>query len=133
MRKEKRKIKKEKNTFPIGVIMTTYSIILLMYIFTYGRGLKVFWAFFVIERLLGWQYEDEIEGYFFKLDQALERTPEGPKISPARMLSIVLCSILGVGIYLYTPFKYPGLFVILLIGEVIDFLLKRIKRKIKLK
>ena len=120
---------KEKNEFPIGTVMVTYSIILLMYIFTYSQGSKLFWAFFIIERLLGWHYEEEIDRYFFKLDQDVEED----NINSGKMISVIVFSLLGVGIYLYTPFKYPGLFIILIIGEVIDFVMKRIKRKIKLK
>ncbi|MBP3888635.1 MAG: hypothetical protein J6F30_13490 [Cellulosilyticum sp.] len=121
--------KKQKGEFPIGIVMTTYIIILLMYLFTYSNGLKVFWVFFVIERLMGIHYEHEFDRYFFQLDEDIDEENQdgGP------VFSIVVFAIVSVGMYLYTLFKYPGLCCILIVGEVIDLVIKMIKEKIKLK
>lgn len=116
---------KEKNEFPIEIAMITYIIILVMYIFTYSQGLKLFWGFFIIERLIGMHYDEEIDRYFFKLEEE--------DVSGGKMILTIIFSLLSVGIFLYTPFKYPGLFGIIIIGEVLDFIIREIKRRIKLK
>lgn len=121
--------KKQKSEFPIGIVMTTYIIILLMYLFTYSNGLKLLWVFFIIERLMGIHYEDELGRYFFQLEEDIdEENQDGGSV-----FSIVAFAIISVGMYIYTLVKYPGLCCILILGEVIDLLIKGIKKRIKLK
>lgn len=116
---------KEKNEFPIAIVMTTFIIILLMYLFTYSQGMKWFWLFFIIERLLNLNYAEHLETYFFRLEEE--------DVKGGQLILTIIFSVLSIGILLYTPFKYPGLFFILMAGEIIDFVVKGIKKKIKLK
>lgn len=118
-------MKQEKEQFPALVVMITYAIILLMYIFTYSQNSYLLWAFFVVERLLSIQYEAELDQYVANIDVET--------VSGIKSVAIILFSIISVGIFIYTPFKYPGLFVILLVGEVIDVLLKKLRARIKRK
>lgn len=111
----------EEQEFPIERVLATYIIIMLMYIYTYSNGSILLWAFFVIERCITIGYDAEIDDFFESLD--------AEDISNGRMLITVIFSFINVGIFIYTPFKYPGLFVILLIGEGIDFVAKRLKRR----
>lgn len=111
---------KEKD-FPILVVMITYIIILLMYLWTYRQGSKLLWGFFVVERLLSFSYEEEVDNYLTSVEVS--------KLKGISIGAIVIFALLSVGIFIYTPFKYPGLFVILVLGELIDLVVKRIKRK----
>lgn len=114
---------KEQKDFPIFVVMTTYIIILLMYLWTYKQGSPLLWGFFVIERLMSFSYESQVDIYLatIELDQLKGRS----------VVAVLLFTLLSVGIFLYTPFKYPGLFWILVIGELIDLTVKGIRNRIK--
>ncbi|MBE6023991.1 MAG: hypothetical protein E7231_12360 [Cellulosilyticum sp.] len=118
-------MKRKKEVFPIVVVMITYIIILLMYLFTYSQNSYLLWGFFIVERLIAFSYDEEIDHYLSRV--------EVEELNSGRMLIIGLFSLLSVGIFLYTPFKYPGLFMILVIGEVIDLISKHFKKKIKFK
>lgn len=116
-------MKQREEEFPILVVMITYIIILLMYIFTYSQKSYLLWGFFIVERLLSITYENRIDDYLSNIEVG--------EMKGVKIAVIVIFSILSVGIFLYTPFKYPKLFVILLIGEVIDFIGKEIKERIQ--
>lgn len=109
----------EEEKFPIVVVMITYIMILIMYIYTYSQKSYVFWAFFVIERLMNIRYEEEIE---LQLLAMVEEDIQWPK-----WIIVLLFLVLSIGIFLYTPFKYPMLFGILVMGEIIDGVVKVVK------
>lgn len=121
------KIKQRQKTeeFPILVVMTTYIVILLMYLFTYSQKSHLFWGFFILERLLTFNYEADMDQYLAHM--------EAGDLNGIKMIVTMVFSLLSVGIFLYTPFKYPGLFGLLILGEVIDFIGKKIKQSIKFK
>ncbi len=107
--------------FPIVVVMITYITILIMYLYTYSQKSYVFWAFFIIDRLMNLHYEAYIESSLLTmLDEELKW--------PILILTLLFL-VLSIGIFLYTPFKYPKLFGILVLGELIDTALKVIKDK----
>lgn len=119
------KMRSKKEEFPIIILMTTYIIILLMYLFTYSQKSYLFWAFFAIERLLSINYEVEMENYLMEA--------EASDLSGMKIIITIVFTLLSVGIFLYTPFKYPGLFCILILGELIDFIGRKIKEHTKLR
>ena len=108
--------------FPIVIVMITYIIILMMYLYTYSQKSYVFWAFFVIERLMNMYYQNDIE------KSLLIMTSEDLKW-PVLLLTLLFL-LLSLGIFLYTPFKYPKLFGILVLGELMDAAIKVIKDKL---
>lgn len=115
----------EEKDFPILIFMITYMGILCMYLVTYKQGSSLLWGFFIIERLLSFSYEQEIDDYLSAIEVS--------KISGMRMMVIIGFILFAIGIFLYIPFKYPGLFVILMLGEVLDFIIKAVKKKLKRK
>ena len=91
-------------------------------LYTYSQKSYVFWAFFVIDRLMNLHYEAYIESSLLAmLDEELKW--------PILILTLLFL-VLSIGIFLYTPFKYPKLFGILVLGELIDGALKVIKDKL---
>lgn len=117
-------MEQEDKNFPILVFMLTYIGILCMYLVTYKQGSPLLWAFFIIERLLSFSYEKEVDDYLGAIEKS--------KVSGVSMVIIIAFTLFTTGIFLYTPFKYPGLFVILILGEAIDFIVKELKKKFKI-
>lgn len=116
------RMNQEEKEFPIVIVMITHIIILLMYLWTYKYGSVLLWGFFIIERLLSFSYEDEIEAYLEREDIS--------GIKGSSLAVILILTLLTIGMFLYTPFKYPGLFWILITGELIDWLIKKAKNKL---
>lgn len=116
------RMNQEEKEFPIVIVMITHIIILLMYLWTYKYGAVLLWGFFIIERLLSFSYEDKIEVYLQREDVS--------EIKGSSLTIILISTLLTVGIFLYTPFEYPGLFWILVAGELIDWLIKKAKNKL---
>ena len=116
------RMNQEEKEFPIVIVMITHIIILLMYLWTYKYGSVLLWGFFIIERLLSFSYEDKIEVYLQREDVS--------EIKGSSLTIILISTLLTVGIFLYTPFEYPGLFWILVAGELIDWLIKKAKNKL---
>lgn len=116
------RMNQEEKEFPIVIVMITHIIILLMYLWTYKYGSVLLWGFFIIERLLSFSYEDKIEAYLQREDVS--------EIKGSSLTIILILTLLTVGIFLYTPFEYPGLFWILVAGELIDWLIKKAKNKL---
>ena len=116
------RMNQEEKEFPIVIVMITHIIILLMYLWTYKYGSVLLWGFFIIERLLSFSYEDKIEVYLQREDVS--------EIKGSSLTIILILTLLTVGIFLYTPFEYPGLFWILVAGELIDWLIKKAKNKL---
>lgn len=114
-------MRQKEKEFPILVVMITYIIILLMYLWTYKQHSILLWGFFIIERLMSFSYEGEVDRYLTSLEVS--------KLKGSSVGIIVLFALLSTGIFLYTPFKYPGLFGILVAGELIDLAVRRIKGK----
>ena len=115
----------ENKDFPMLIFMITYISILCMYLVTYKQGSSLLWGFFVIERLLSFSYEKEVDEYLAAVEVS--------KISGINIVVIIAFTLLTIGIFLYTAFRYPGLFIILIIGETIDFIVKELKKKFKRK
>lgn len=107
--------------FPIFIVLITYIIIWLMYLITYSQKSYLLWGFFIVERLIAFSYEDEIDHYLSSI--------EIENINSGKTIIIGLFSLLNLALLLYTPFKYPRLFVILIVGEVIDCLGKVVREK----
>lgn len=112
----------EEKEFPITIVMITYILILLMYLWTYKQGALLFGGFFIIERLISFSYEDKMDEYL--------KTVDVGQLKGSSVAIIFIFILLTIGIFLYTPFKYPGLFWILMIGELIDWLVKEGKKRI---
>lgn len=118
-------MEQEEKDFPVLVFMVTYISILLMYLVTYKQGSPLLWGFFIIERLLSFSYEKEVDEYLASIEVS--------KVSGISIMAIIVFTLLSIGIFLYTPFKYPRLFGILIVGEIMDFLVKELKKKFKSK
>lgn len=111
----------KKEEFPVGVVMLTYSIIMLMYIFTYGQKNYLFWVFFIIERLMTMSYEEHMEEYL--LGQDIE------EISLFKIGTVAVFLLISIGVFIYALFKVPKLCLILFLGEIIDGITKIVKDK----
>lgn len=118
-------MEQENKDFPMLIFMITYISILCMYVVTYKQGSPLLWGFFIIERLLSFSYEKEVDEYLGAIEVS--------KISGRNIVVIIAFTLLTIGIFLYTAFKYSGLFIILIIGEMFDFIVKELKKKFKRK
>lgn len=118
-------MEQENKDFPMLIFMITYISILCMYVVTYKQGSPLLWGFFIIERMLSFSYEKEVDEYLAAIEVS--------KISGRNIVVTVVFTLFTIGIFLYTAFKYPELFMILIIGEMIDFVVKKLKKKFKRK
>lgn len=109
--------------FPIEIIMLTYIIIYTMYLVTFGRGSGLFFIFFIIERLIAFQYDEELDAYVGGINPV--------NVSGRMLVTILGLTLSQIGIFIYAFFKYPSLFIFLVIGELIDLGNRRLKKTIK--
>ena len=116
-------MKETKGQFPLGIIMLTFILILGMYLYTYRTGNGMFWIFFVLERIISMTYDDQIE-------KVLE-VPEEEVPAKSTIIWVMVFTGTSIAVFGYTLFKYPKLFIILIIGECIDALLKLVRKKFK--
>ena len=118
-------MKQEEKDFPILVFMVTYIGILCMYLVTYKQGSPLLWAFFIIERLISFSYEQEVDDYLTAV--------EVDEISGMNIMITIAFTLFTIAVFLYSLVKHPGLFAILVLGESIDLMIKAIKKKFKRK
>lgn len=116
-------MKESEDRFPIEIIMFTYIIIYMMYLVTFGRGSELFFVFFIVERLISFQYEEELDAYISNINPA--------NVSGKMLVSIFILTFSQMGIFIYAFFKYPNLFMFLVIGELLDLFNRKLKRFIK--
>lgn len=109
------------NRFPIEIVMLTYIIIYVMYIVTFSRNSALFFLFFILERLMSLQYDEQLEMYINRV------SPE--EVSGKFVIIMFILTFAQIGIFIFSFFKYPGLFMFLMLGELIDFVTRKIKIK----
>ena len=118
-------MEQEAKDFPIFIFMVTYISILCMYLVTYKQGSPLLWGFFIIERLISFSYEQQVDDYLISIEES--------KLSGMNIMITIVFTLFTVAIFLYAAFRYLGLFAILLLGETIDFVVKGLKKKYKKK
>lgn len=108
-----------------GIIanILTRMLILLMYWVSYSKGTWLFWGFFIIERLMAFQYDDQIEEYLINVTSQ--------EVSLFDMIISIAFVIMSIGIFVIVPFQSPKLFLILIVGELIDYVLGRMRKSKK--
>lgn len=116
-------MKSKKLIHPISVIMSIYFIILMMYMVTYSYHSPLIWAFFLIERLMSYSYEQSIEEY-------IEKAFNEEKFDYV-LVSIIVQAIITVIIYGYTLFKCRTVFFIMVFGEILDLVIKAIRYQVR--
>lgn len=113
----------EKNKSSIEMVLLTNVIIFGMYIITFARNNSVFFVFFLIERVMAVQYENEVSNYIMN---------SSPEDVTRRSVVITLgLTLVQVALFIYAFFKHPSLFIFVMVGEFIDFMNIRFKQKIK--
>ncbi len=97
-------------------------IIFAMYIITFARNSSMFFVFFFIERVIAIQYETEVTEYIMN---------SSPNNINRKTIAITLgITLTQVGLFIYAFLKYPSLFIFLMVGECIDFVNIKLKKKI---
>ncbi len=114
-------MKESENRFPIEIVLLTYIIIYVMYIVTFSRSSALFFVFFILERLMSFQYDEQLERYINMV------SPE--QVSGKFVIIMFVLTFAQIGIFIFSFFKYPGLFMFLMLGELLDFATRKIKIK----
>ncbi len=107
--------------FPIEMMLGINVLILMMYSLTYSQQSILWLGFFVIERLMTFQYDEEIENSLNTLFNQEEGMKKGWLIS--------LLAITSLGMFVYILFNQIGLIVLIILGEILDFGIKKLKKK----
>lgn len=94
-------------------------LILPLYIYLYKHSLNIFWVLFFGERLISPLLEKKLEGLLDTCDE--EDTSMG-----GLLLFLLIFSIIAIGFLIFILFKYPKLFVLIMIGELIDKIIKKL-------
>ncbi len=96
-----------------------------VYIYLYKNSLNGFWILFVVERfmtpLLGKKIENLLDDDLYE-DLNEE---EARAVGKFTIFLIIFC-LVAISIFIYILFKYPRLFILIMIGECIDKVLEKI-------
>lgn len=116
-----------KNKLNIFLAMIPFlcSIILMpLYIYTFNRALNFFWVVFIMERLISVFYNDQKLDTLF--DTIFKSDSPSKKAGKFYILSLLLFTLIGIGVLIYILFTTPKLFIIIIIGEIIDRIITKI-------
>lgn len=113
-------------------ILTTFAISLLtvpLYIYTFENGLWTFWIIFILDRILSPLLAPKFDKGLQCINVEANSDNEF-KVLGKFMILIILFCIISMALMIYVLFKYPKLFIVLILGELLDkiaekYLLKR--------
>ncbi|MBS5927442.1 MAG: hypothetical protein KIC66_10205 [Clostridium sp.] len=110
-----------KTSIPFILCLLTLPV----YIYLYKYSLNGFWILFVLERVLTPFLGKKIENL---LDEDLdENLNEEEAISAGKFtIFLIIFCLAAISIFIYILFKYPRLFILIMIGECIDKVLEKI-------
>lgn len=114
------------------ILPTLGIIMLLIYIFAFRNELSViFWSIFIIDRVIAFLFEGKFQGCIDSIDNLSNQLNRDSTIS-LNKVTILLIGYAGIGLVIltYILFVYTRLFVIIILGEVIDIILKKILNSI---
>lgn len=111
-------MKKQREAFPMEIIMLTMIMLMVMYIYCYSYGLKVFWLFFIIERVITFLYKAQMEKYLDDMNLEQSKIWE--------VIVTIVCCLVNVLLFVYIFFTYIELFLILVFGEILDFIFTKL-------
>lgn len=103
-------------------ILATFAISLLtvpLYIYTFKNGLWTFWIIFILDRILSPLLSPKFEQSLESIDLEANSDKEF-KVLGRFIILIVLFCIVGVGLMIYVLFTCPKLFIVLMLGELLD-------------
>lgn len=106
-----------KNKILITIPFVVYIIIFPLYIHTYKNLSDTFWIPFVIERVFSFLYEDKLTNFLDNEEENLDKINYFDKYI---LLGIILFGVTGLSVLIYIAFNYLRLFIILMIGELLD-------------
>ncbi len=115
-----------KTSIPFILCLLTLPV----YIYLYKYSLNGFWILFVLERVLTPFLGKKIENL---LDEDLdENLNEEEAISAGKFtIFLIIFCLATISIFIYILFKYPRLFILIMIGECIDKVLEKIISNIR--
>lgn len=122
-------IMKELNKWIVGYMLPIIGIVMLfMYIFTFKNKLSViFWSIFIIDRVIAFLFEGKFESCIDSLDSLSNETNADSTMSLSKgTISLIGYGGIGVIVLAYILFIYTRLFVILMLGEIMDITIKKI-------
>lgn len=106
-----------KNKILITIPFVVYIIIFPLYIHTYKNSSDIFWIPFVIERVFSFLYEDKLTNFLDNEEKKIDKINYFDKYI---LLGIILFVVMGLSVLIYIAFNYLRLFIILMIGELLD-------------
>lgn len=99
-----------------------------LYIYTYKYGIGLFWVIFILDRIISTILEFKFSKSFDVVSLKTEDDIGGFTVSKFFVMIVLFC-IIGIGMILYILFKYPKLFIVLMIGKAIDKVIGKIIKK----
>lgn len=115
--------------FGIIIIFVVALLTIPLYIYTYKYGMSAFWIIFILDRIVSLILELKFSRNF---DISNFKINDGDKFTTSKfIIMIILLTVVGVGMIIYISFKYPKLFIVLMVGKAIDKVIGKIS-KIKL-
>lgn len=106
-----------KNKILITIPFLVYIILLPLYINTYKNLSNTFWIVFIIERIFSFLYEDKLTDFLDDEEETLNKVKHFDRYI---LLGIILFGIIGISALIYIALNYFRLFIILIIGELLD-------------
>lgn len=106
-----------KNKILITIPFLVYIILLPLYINTYKNLSNTFWIVFIIERIFSFLYEDKLTDFLDDEEETLNKVKHFDRYI---LLGIILFGIMGISVLIYIALNYFRLFIILIIGELLD-------------
>lgn len=122
-------IMKELNKWIVGYMLPIIGIVMLfMYIVTFKNKLSViFWSIFIIDRVIAFLFEGKFESCIDSLDSLSNETNADSTMSLSKgTISLIGYGGIGGIVLAYILFIYTRLFVILMLGEIMDITIKKI-------
>lgn len=107
-------------------LIFTFVISLLivpLYIYAFNENHSLFWVIFIVDRIISPIIQSKFEKSFdiVFLDSELEDEENNESLSISKFLILtIILIIIGLGLIIYVLFKHPTLFIILMLGELMD-------------
>lgn len=111
------------------IIALIASLLLVpLYIYAFNNDLRLFWIIFALDRIASPLLESKFEKALDSID--LNAKDNGEVVVMDKFLiSIVLLVLVGIGMLIYILFKSPTLFVVLVLGELMDYIAQTMFKK----
>ena len=113
----------------LGVIFTfiIYLLAIPFYIYAYKNSMSLLFFIFILDRIMTFTVGAKME----KILDTMDLHGKDKKNASSFLMLILLLCLIGIVAIIYILFKYPKIFILLMVGEVIDNILRKIFKKLR--